>query len=245
MTSIALLSLSILFAQNPTQAAFAVASIKPSETADNGYVRWFPGGRLRAEHVPLQFLIRFAWDLPNDRIAGAPKWVSYELFDIEATPDILLPGEPKNGNQQVRLMLQALIHERFHMETHFESRELSVYVLTVDKKGLRLEKSAPDQVQHVDLTSNDGLRKFTFASAPSTSIARNLSAQLKQTVIDRTGLTGEFDGTVEWSNDLTDVDSGGPSLFTAVREQLGLRLQVEKAPIGVLVIDSVQKPDAN
>ncbi len=246
----ALLSLSLLFAQNPTplptaKPAFAVASIKPSETGENGYVRWFPDGRLRVEHLPLQFLIRFAWDLSDDRIRGGPKWISDELFDIEATPDALLPPEPDSGNQQVRLMLQALIHERFHMATHFELRELPAYVLTVDKRGLRLRKSAPDDVLRLSLTSNGGLRKFTFAAAPSSSIARKLGGQLKQTVIDRTGLQGEFDGAAEWSDDLTDIDSDGPSLFTAVREQLGLRLQVEKTSVEVLVIDSVLKPDEN
>jgi uncharacterized protein (TIGR03435 family) len=245
MTSTVLLWLTLLSAQDLAKPAFAVASIKPSKQAGNGSVRWFPGGRLRAEHVPLRFLIRFAWDLSEDRITGGPKWVSDELFDIEATPDVLLTPEPNNGNKQVRLMLQALICDRFHMVSDFESRELPVYVLTVDKRGLRLRKSAPEHVQHVDLTSNGGLRKFTFASAPSSSIARNLSAQLKQTVIDRTGLQGEFDGVVEWSGDLSDVDSGGPSLFTAVREQLGLRLQVEKTPVEVLVIDSVRRPDEN
>jgi uncharacterized protein (TIGR03435 family) len=250
MIPTALLSLSLLFAQNsaplPTaEPAFAVASIKPSETAENGYVRWFPGGRLRVAHLPLQFLIRFAWDLSDDRITGAPKWISDELFDIEATPDALLAREPNNGNKQVRLMLQALIGERFHMATHFELRELPAYVLTVDKRGLRLRKSAPEHMQHVELTSNGGLKKFTFASAPSSSIARDLSRQLRQTVVDRTGLQGEFDGAVEWSADLSDIDSDGPSLFTALREQLGLRLEEEKTPVEVLVIDSVQKPDAN
>ena len=110
---------------------------------------------------------------------------------------------------------------------------------------MRLRKSAPDHVLRLSLTSNGGLRKFTFAAAPSSSIARKLGGQLKQTVIDRTGLQGEFDGAAEWSDDLTDIDSDGPSLFTAVREQLGLRLQVEKTSVEVLVIDSVLKPDEN
>ncbi len=169
MISTALLSLTLLSAQLTAQPAFAVASIKPSETAENGYVRWFPGGRLRVEHLRLHFLIRLA-----------------------------------------------LTCDRFHMATHCESRELPVYILTLDKTGSRLRTSAPDHVQRLDLTSECVLRRFTVAAAPSSSIARNLPAQLKQTVVDRTGLKGEFDGAAEWSGDFTDLDSGGPSLFTAL-----------------------------
>jgi len=99
--------------------------------------------------------------------------------------------------------------------------------------------------RHVDLKSDGSLRKFTFASSPSSSIARNLSAQLTQTVVDHTGLQGEFDGTLEWSTDLADVDSTGPSIFTAVQQQLGMRLRVQKTPVDVLVIDSVRKPEEN
>jgi uncharacterized protein (TIGR03435 family) len=252
MTRTAALWLSLLSAQYALRAqsiaakpAFAVASIKLSEPTENGYVRWFPGGRMRAEHVPLRFLIRFAWDLPEDRITGGPKWISDEFFDIEATPDALLTPEPNNGNGQVRLMLQTLIADRFHLACHLESRELPVYVLTVAKSGLRLRQSAPGGVQQVDVTSDGSLRKFTFLSSPFSSIVRNLSGQLKQTVVDHTGLQGEFDGTLEWSADLTDFDSAGPSIFTAVRQQLGMRLQVEKTPVDVLVIDSAQRPDEN
>ncbi len=173
---------------------------------------------MRAEHVPLRFLIRFAWDLSDDRIAGGPKWVSDEFFDIEATPDTLLAPEPNNGNGPVRAMLRDLVAERFHMACHFESRELPVYVLTVARSGLRVKPSAPGGVQHLDVTADGSLRKFTFVSSPASAIARNLSAQLKQTVVDQTGLQGQFDGAMEWATDLADVDSAGPSLFTAVQE---------------------------
>ena len=122
---------------------------------------------------------------------------------------------------------------------------MPVYVLIVSKGGPHLKHAAPDLVQRVDATSDGSLRKLTFASSPISSLARNLARQLKQTVIDRTGLQGQFDGTLEWSTDLTDVDSTGPSIFTAVQQQLGLKLQLQKTPIDVLVIDSVREPDAN
>jgi uncharacterized protein (TIGR03435 family) len=233
-----------LCAQSPgSEPAFAVASIKPSTPEENGYVRWFPGGRLRAAHVPLRFLIRFAYDLAEDRLAGGPKWVSGDFFDVEATPGELLPAEPNNDNAPQRLMLRRLLRERFHLECHFESRTLPVLVLSVGKGGPNLAMSPPDRVLRVDIKNNAAARTFVFEGAPSSNIARNLSAQLQQTVLDRTGLTGHYEGKLEWSLDMDDASL--PSIYSALQQQLGLHLQMEKTPVDILVVDSVDRPDAN
>jgi uncharacterized protein (TIGR03435 family) len=230
-----------------SEPSFAVASIKPSTSEENGYVRWFPGGRLRAAHVPLRFLIRFAYDLAEDRLTGGPKWVSDDFFDVEATPGDLLPAEPNNDNTPQRLMLRRLLRERFHLGCHFESRTLPVLVLSVGKGGPNLVSSPPDRALHIDVKNNGAARTFVFEGAPSSNIVRNLSGQLKQTVLDHTGLTGHYEGKLEWSFDMDDApaDASFPSLYSALQQQLGLRLQIEKTPVDVLVIDSVDRPDAN
>ena len=227
--------------------AFAVASIKPSTPEENGYVRWFPGGRLRAAHVPLRFLIRFAYDLAEDRLTGGPKWVSDDFFDVEAAPDELLPAEPNNDNAAQRLVLRRLRRERFHLGCQFESRALPVLVLNVGKSGPNLATSLPDRALHIDIKNNGAARTFVFEGVPSSNIARNLSAQLKRTVLDHTGLTSHYEGKLEWTFDMDDAPSDAPlpSIYSALQQQLGLRLQIEKTPIDVCVIDSVNRPDAN
>lgn len=237
-----------LRAQSPGSGpAFAAASIKRSTPEENGYIRWFPGGRLRAEHVPLRFLIRFAYDLAEDRLTGGPKWVTDDLFDVEATPGELLPVEPKNDNSPHRLMLRRLLADRFHLECHFESRILPVYVLSVAKGGPNLGVSPPDRALRVDVKNDGAAHTWAFEGAPASYIARNLSGQLKQTVVDRTGLTRHYEGKLEWSSETVDApsDVSLPSIYSALQQQLGLRLQIEKTPVDLLMIDGVAHPDAN
>lgn len=231
--------LSITASDLPT---FEVASVKPANPNGQGAVRWFPSGRMRATNVSLRFLLRFAYDLPDDRILGGPKWMNDEPFDIEATARDDARPEANNGNSQVKLMLRSLIADRFYMRSHFEKHAMTVYAMTIAKSGFRMTACDTTRKYQTTSGSNGELRSLVFECATPAYVARNLSMQFHQSVVDQTGIQGAFDGKIEWLPDLADSDSSGPSIFTAVQEQLGLKLDAEKMPVDVLVIDDVQKP---
>jgi len=238
------IALSVAQSQSPQ---FAVASVKPSASDQGGYLRWFPGGRLRAEHVPLRFLIRFAYEVPEGLLGGGPNWLSDEPFDIEAAPDQLLPAEASNDNTVHRLMLRTLLRDRFHLECHFESRLMPVNILSIAKGGPNLLPSPPGRTLRINVKNNGASRTLEFEGASTALIAGSLSSQLKQRVIDQTNLTSNYDGKLEWTFDLDgeQTDPSGPSIYSAIQQQLGFRLQIEKALTDVLVIDSATHPDAN
>lgn len=227
-------------------ARFEAASIRPSEPSEQGYIQRRPGGRLEARNVPLRFLMRFAYDLADDQIAGGPAWIDKDHFDIVATPDRDYGNELFSRDKAVRIMLRALLAERFALRTHIETRELTAYVLTVAKGGLRMERSKSAGPFNSTESINGAIHSFTFKAVPVSLIARTVSNQLHKIVIDESGVQGTFDCRLEWTPDIeaTDAD-GGPSIFTALQQQLGLILHARKRPAEVLVVDSAEKPSDN
>ncbi|MGP0074891.1 MAG: TIGR03435 family protein [Bryobacteraceae bacterium] len=246
----------LLLAQAPP--AFTVASIKPNRSSDDRFMlRPMPGGGLTATGVTLKMLIMNAYGIAVYQISGAPNWVGTERWDIDAKTEGvqgLLPPA------QFNVLLRHLIEERFQLKSHRKSKKLPAYALVVMKTGSKLKPHAADST--VRPTGRFGFGSASFTNMPVADLAKQLSFDLGRPVLDRTGLAGSFDFSLEWtpaSNEggaeafglppraepPTPVDSNRPSLFTALEEQLGLKLQSTKSPVDILVIDRVERASQN
>lgn len=231
--SIALAALTL--AQTPE---FEVASIKPTATRDGSLsVHFLPGGRVSVRNLTLKQLLQNAYAMQDYQVVGGPAWITESGFDIEAKAT----GDP--SREQVLQMVHALLTDRFHLALHRETRQLPIYALVVGKGGPKLQPA----------DANGGQPKlkrgqFVIHAMSMTQFANILFIDLRRPVKDETGLKGEFAFTLDWNPDLRDtVDQPGarPSLFTAVQEQLGLKLESSKGPVEVLVIDRAEKLSEN
>jgi uncharacterized protein (TIGR03435 family) len=226
-------------------AAFEVAAIKPSTADSPPMAIKRTQGQFATSRTSIAFLIRWAYDLDEGRLIGATRSLESTLFDIVAK---IPSGELVPG--QLRLMMQSLLNERFNLRVHKETRELSSYALAVNKDGPKLH--------FVDLGEGFGQNPFKMTDrgrlagtkVTAEMLAKVLSGQIGHPVEDATGLSRPFDFVLEWNPDTTDLSEAGtqpassdvlnrPSIFTAVREQLGLRLVTRKSAVEVIVIDSV------
>jgi uncharacterized protein (TIGR03435 family) len=229
--------------QTPAEPRFEVASVKlHREGAPFGPLGPAPGGRFNASGVPVMVLVIYAFDKKLDQISGAPEFMFTEGYDIAAKA----ASEATLTPAQVRPMLQALLADRFHLKVHYESKPLPVYALIVGKNGPKLKRSAPDA--HASASTRVGpVIQAVFSKASMALLATGLSAFADRPVLDQTGLTGNYDIKLEWSGDDSQAaqDSGAASLFTAVHEQLGLKLEPRRAPVEVVVIDHAERPSEN
>jgi uncharacterized protein (TIGR03435 family) len=230
---------------------FEVASVKRNNSGSQDASLRGGVGRYSATNAPLSMLIQVAYRVQDFQIIGAPGWINSERYDIEAKAEGYL-----DNDQRTAPMIQALIEERFKAAVHGETRDLPVYFLTVSKGGSKLTASQcitrdpnapipPNQPRASFcgfVTFSNGFIKSTGARLQS--MTDYLSGILKRKVLDRTGLAGQFDVELKWTPDLAPPD-GGPSIFTAIEEQLGLKLESGKAPIDVLVIDHIDHATNN
>jgi bla regulator protein BlaR1 len=245
-----------LLAQSPVAPkVFDVVSVKPSAPDEHNSFMFqnLPGGTLRLAGVPLRMLMMQAYDVKVFQISGGPDWIRTERWDILAKAEGV---EGRLSRAQENPMLQALMADRFQLKVHQETREMPVYALVVDKKGSKLAANTDSKQQ---FRFGDG--SLDVKKGGAAALATWLSRQLGRVVIDKTELTGEYDYKLEWTPDPGEggaesiglppeaprphVDTSGPSIFTAVQEQLGLRLVSQKGPVEMIVIDSVERPSAN
>jgi uncharacterized protein (TIGR03435 family) len=232
--------------------AFEVASIKRNVSLDrSGTMGFEPGGRFHAVNAPLLWLISTAYGefqrpLFESQIAGAPDWLDSEHYDITAKAGAdFVSNYAQQEFRDSRALLQSLLGERFGLKVHHDTRQLPIYVLTRVKSdgtlGPRMTRSVTDCATTPDKCSFSGLQGHVVARSITLDILTGLASNAaERIVIDRTGLEGRFDIDLEWSPD--QAASEKPSIFTAVQEQLGLKLESTKGPVDVLVIDHVEKP---
>jgi uncharacterized protein (TIGR03435 family) len=263
-------------------ATFEVASVKPNKSGDGPTMAGRqPGGRVTLTNIPLRLMIRNAYQLQDLQIVDAPKWMSVERFDIVAKAAGNLPP-PRPGNPGDQLMMRSLLADRFKLVVHQETRELASYALELARRDGKLgpqlrpstvdcaaiaaarERSGepPPGAQGVE-RPQCGFRatggratggQMMAGGFPFSQLAVVLSQMLRQVVIDKTGLTGNFDFELNWTPDevsqrpsagapsLPATDPIGPSMLTALQEQLGLKLRWGKGLADVLVIDHVERP---
>lgn len=238
------------------QTGFEVVSIKPSDPLSNNmHMGVGKGGGFEAGGVTLRLLIQQAYDVRNFQILGGPGWIDTDKYDIITKDEAKGPSEADLGKMtdaardefRLRLLgkLQAVLADRFQLKVHRETKELPVYELTVAKGGSRLQEAADDGGgSNLSMgRADDGKSQITAKHFPIANLARFLSGQVGRTVIDKTGLSGKYNFQLNYAPDMGDIS--GPSLFTALQEQLGLKLDAQKGPVEVVVIDSVQKPSEN
>ena len=234
-----------------------------------------PGGALRMTGTTLKMLLAFAYDVREFQIFGGPGWISTDRYDIMAktgdapvsdTPDDLrkmTDEQRRTVGEQMRERLRALLAERFRLTIHRENKEQSVYALVVAKNGSKLQVSQMKVGDEGRGRMRMGRGQLSGQGVPLDMLTGTLSNQLGRPVIDRTGLKGNFDFKLEWTPDPGQSagppgdgprpgadappppDPNGPSVFTALQEQLGLRLESQKGPVEMLVIDRVEKPSEN
>ncbi len=245
-----LLAFCDIHAQIPTAPLkFEVASIKPSAPAMDGmYLRPQPGG-LRVEGATVRNLIALAYDVREFTISGGPGWIGSDRFDIDARVES--PSGPR-----IRECLKSLLADRFELALHRETKEDKVYALVLAANGPKFSEAKPESKALIRRW--EGL--ITGQAVPMQMLALNLANSMRRTVLDQTGLTGKYDFKLEWTPDAPQgatgpapADNGapavrdpdGPSIFAALEEQLGLRLETQKAPVTTLLIDHVARPSAN
>lgn len=236
----------------PKLPAFEVASIKPTKNGIGPNTFDIPPGgqRFGATNCSLKLLIMIAYGVSDRRVSGGPGWLNTDTYDVEAK------AEHPVTRQQIDLMLQSLLAERFDLRLHKETREVPVYVLTAENYRSHLHENASGGELSVSRGSNGQL---VFRNAPISQVTWFLSMRLRSDVEDKTGLTGKYDfeiAAMPTGPETADQNpnssvfmapgSDGPSVFaTLVKEQLGLKLTATKGPVELLVIDHAEKPSAN
>lgn len=233
--------------------AFEVATVKPSQPGARGRGIRVQGGNFSALNMTLADLVASAYDVHGHQITGAPAWSMAEKYDITAKAE----GEGQPNEDQGRLMLRKLLADRFQLVVHKEQRELPVYTLSVARGGVKISKNAgknettgvifrgPGSVLLNDVSMDDFCRMLQ-------------NAAVDRPVVNQTNLSGKYDFSLVWTPDqaLTTVPNPNtlapgagadapPNLYTAIQEQLGLKLDATKLRVDVLMIDKVEKPSEN
>jgi uncharacterized protein (TIGR03435 family) len=234
---------------------FDVVTIKPSDPNRPGKLFTVHGRHILTINTNMNDLVTFAYGLHPKEIVNAPDWFGTEKFDLDGVPDI--EGQP--SSQQLKELIQSALTDRFKLTFHHDQRELSVYALTVAKGGPKMtvtsaEPSAPRNFLF------GGLGKLRVSNMTMKDFCDGMQgAVMDKPVVDQTGLTARYDFNLNWTPDQSQFAAMGvkipaanpddpnapPSLYTAMQEQLGLKLEATKAKADVIVIDHVEKPSAN
>lgn len=225
---------------------FEVASIHPRESGSDepSNRQMLPGGHFVATATTVRALVRIAFGTDDNRISGAPKWIDNKTFDINA---ITADHSEVTTPQQFQQLILSLLEDRFSFKFHRQQQEVPIYWLELVKPGRPgpgLKSSAPEAQPNMSTNSNGAKTVMKVSKASMADIAAALRRQAGRPVEDHTDLKGYFDFQVEWAPDETP-DSADPSLFTVLREQLGLKFRSAKGSAETLVVDEIAHPSAN
>lgn len=229
-----------------SRTVFDVASVKPNNSGGTVAIRSLPGGRWIATNASLRLLITWAYDITDERLVGAPGWVDSARFDVTAQPPIQRPT-----HDQLHLMVQALLAERFNLRIHREQRRLPFYRLEMDESGPKMHVLDPGTTVSQDPFGMTVLGRLSGTHVTAAMLAKVLSNQLGRYVENDTGFTSVFDFMLVWKPEGAapedmPADDDRPSIFTAIRDQLGFKLVPAKGPVEVIAVDHVDRqPEAN
>jgi uncharacterized protein (TIGR03435 family) len=241
-----LFCVALVFAQQATLPTFDVASVKPSKANDER-TSWHTGtGSVAMRNQTLQNLVAIAYHVPDDRVSGGPAWIGLSRFDIDARA--ASPAQEAD----LLLMLRALLAERFQLALHREPKPSSGFSLAVSKNE-RLNAHRDDTEGKSGW--NGGQGKVIAQRMSMAKLAEVLTRMLVAPVVDMTDAKGLYSFNLEWTSDnsrsqtaadgLLPEASSGPSLFTALQRELGIKLEAKRLPIEVLVIDKAERPTEN
>jgi uncharacterized protein (TIGR03435 family) len=245
----------------PQRPSFDVASVRvhdPNDGKERDNYQAYPGGRFTSSNASLWMLIHYAFQLQPYQVSGIPDWIKSEHYDVDAKP-----AEAHPNFDDIPLMLQRVLEDRFQLKYHWETREQRVYELVVMKRGKLsasiLKGDCPSPLSNPEWLPKDA-PCGCLANSPghtkgynltASNLAGSLSWLLSKPVSDKTNLAGRYDVELRWTPESMEMRSDAfseqdaPNVFTAIQEQLGLRLQPARGPVRVLVIDHVGKPSDN
>ena len=228
------------YAQAPTHPAFDVASVKPNRSGARGGGAAIRPGRFDATNLTLRQLIIQAYGIPDSRLVGGDSWTTNERFDVAART------EQASSRPTTLLMAQQLLEDRFQLRLRSETRIMRAYTLSVSKNGAKIKANTAEGQGDMSQGTVGGRFRVSARRMPLSVLMPLLEKELGQPVRDETRLEGLFDFEVQWASELSGVrDGSAPSVFSAVQEQLGLRLESTRSPVDVLVIDRAEKPSEN
>jgi uncharacterized protein (TIGR03435 family) len=246
--SFILLAASSVYGQAVPKQAFEVASIKPADPDARGSSSNNDGRLLTIKNWTLKRLVQRAFGVQDYQVTGGPNWLDTYRFNISAKVDEAEPQlKGKEGQERLKAMLESLLDERFEFQFHRETKQLPIYNLVDAKSGFKL--TAVKDTGSSSTNSNNGRLTCKGISMPAFAVF--LSGTMERPVLDATGVPGVFDFKLEWSTqdgaakapDANEV--AGPSIFTALQEQLGLKLESAKGLVEIIVIDHAEKPTEN
>jgi bla regulator protein BlaR1 len=242
--------------------AFEAATVRPNTSGETRrQIEVLPGGRFNAINMTLWQILSIAYPIDGRfrdeiNLTGGPGWINSDRFDIvakaEGSPglDTNKPGSTvtdvdRDAVERIRLMLRRFLAERFKLRMHHEARQLPIYELVMAKTasllGPELRKAAGNCGRDCGSIRRIGPDKVVGTDVSMGSLAHSMSDWVQRTVVDKTGLTGPMDFTLTWAPEGA-TDSPASSIFTAVQEQLGLKLEPARGPVDVLVVDSAERP---
>jgi uncharacterized protein (TIGR03435 family) len=229
------------YGQSTKPPAFEVASIKPSEPGLSTFrvsAHQPVGNLFTTTNATVQKLIMMAYNIADWQLSGAPTWLSSEGYDINAKP------EHRASRDEIYSMVRTLLAERFKLMMHTETKELRSFALTLDKVDSKIkvnEIGGPPRV-------SESRGRAVFRNVPLTRLTNFLSVEVGRAVLDKTGLTGNYDFTLEFVSSrgsLNPNSPSGPTIFQAVKDQLGMKLEQGKGNVDLFVIDHVEGPSEN
>jgi len=247
--------------------AFDVAAIKLNK-AGRGTMMMGAADGYTVTNASLKMLLTDAYGLKTDNlISGLPGWADSARFDIKAKMDedtvIALKKLPMEAAwEQHKLMMQSLLEDRFQLKVHHVSKQLSIYELVIAKGGFKLKGADPNNTYPNGIKGPDGASRPSMMTiyptqlkaqaVPVSALVNFLSRHLQTEVVDKTGLTGKYDLALRWSPDVSQAlampdgrQDTGPSIFTALQEQLGLKLESTKGQVDTIVVDHIEMPSEN
>jgi uncharacterized protein (TIGR03435 family) len=259
--------------------SFEVASIKPNRSGDLNRRIMFLPGRLSATGITVKFFISMAYGVKEFQVSGGSSWIDSQRYDIDAKEEDSQAEEehklpPEKIREHNHLMMQSLLADRFKLKVSHQTKELPVYALVVAKNGPKLPEAKPGDTYPNGIKGPDGVAhggmmrmgagQLTGQGLPMASLVMMLAQQLGRTVLDQTGLKGNYDINLQWTPDESQAamfkgpeggkpamdnpsppEPSGPSIFTAIQEQLGLKLDSTKGPVEIIVVDHVEQPSEN
>ncbi len=236
------LLLAIAVVAHAQMLTFDVASIKPNLSGSHSSgAGTDPGGKFSASNLTLRELIAYAYLIRDFQVTRGPGLLDSDRYDIQAKANT-----PKEmTRQEVAPYLQSLLAERFQLKLHRETKEGSVYQLMIAKGGPKLKLHVgTGGMTGISGSSGAGVASIEGSKVSMDRLADHLAGKADRPVIDKTGLTGEYDLRLEWSTEQNGVSSG-PSIFTALQEQLGLKVESAKGPVEIIVVDSAERASEN
>lgn len=244
-------TLSAAFAQQPS---FEAASIKPNVSVGRtgSGISTYPA-RIKVINSTLKFCVEVAWNVKDFQVSGASGWMDTDRYDVDA-----VAANPFT-REEMRVLLQSLLADRFGLAIHREMQDKPGYALVAAKNGPKLQPAAEDPSVHFSRTSS-GDRTLRAPGVSMAQLSSAFSTALGAIVVDQTGIEGKFNVSLQWTPDPSEPRMGksgeppaslppdampGPSIFTAVQETLGLKLESKKVPVEIIVIDRASRPTAN